>query len=100
MERASAQARLNQSAIILVLLLGLAIGEFVLVSFVAPAYPGANPLATPTLDLLATPTATLPAEISETQGTGGAPTTTEEPTPDSGSQRWMYSGSDPDQLAA
>ena len=61
LERESAQSRLNQSASILVLLLTMAITEFILVSFVAPAMPGAIPLPTPTLNLLATPTITLPA---------------------------------------
>jgi hypothetical protein len=63
LERDSAQARLNQAASILVLLLTMAITEFVLVSFVAPTVPGAIPLPTSTLDLLATPTVTLPAEM-------------------------------------
>lgn len=62
LERESAQARLNQAASILVLLLAMAIAEVVLVSFVAPAVPGAMPLLTPTVDLLTTPTITLPPE--------------------------------------
>jgi len=45
----------------LVLLLAMGLMVFVLVSFVAPTVPGANPLLTPTLDLLATATTTLPA---------------------------------------
>jgi hypothetical protein len=61
LEREKAQTRLNQSASMLVLLLSIAVAEFVLVSFVAPALPGANLLPTPTLDLLATPTTTLAA---------------------------------------
>jgi hypothetical protein len=61
LERDSAQARLNQSASALVLLFTLVIIEFVLVSFIAPTMPGATPLLTPTLDLLATSTITLPA---------------------------------------
>ncbi len=68
LERESAQMRLNQSASILVLLLTMAITEFVLVSFVAPSVPGAIPLPTPTLDLLATPTMTLPANPQLTPG--------------------------------
>ncbi|MCU0486408.1 MAG: hypothetical protein MUC85_09915 [Anaerolineales bacterium] len=59
LERESAQSRLNQAAAVLVLLLTMAIAEFVLVSFVAPTVPGAIPILTPTLDLLATPTTTL-----------------------------------------
>lgn len=61
LERESAQSRLNQSASMLVLLLTMAVTEFILVSFVAPAIPGAIPLPTPTLDFLATATVTLPA---------------------------------------
>lgn len=67
LERESAQSRVNQSASMLVFLLAIAITEFVLVSYVAPSVPGAIPLATPTLDLLATATNTLsnPAEGTE-----------------------------------
>lgn len=59
LERQQAQARLNWAASILVLLLTIAVAEFVLVSFIAPTVPGASPLLTPTLDLLASPTTTL-----------------------------------------
>ena len=59
LERENAQSRLNQAAIVLVLLFSMAITEFVLVSFVSPVVPGALPLLTPTLNLLATPTTTL-----------------------------------------
>jgi hypothetical protein len=65
LERESAQSRLNQAASMLVLFLTMAVTEFVLVSFVAPAVPGAIPLPTATLDMLATPSITLPAS---TQG--------------------------------
>ena len=65
MERESAQARLNQATIVLVFLLAMVISEFVLVSFIAPAMPGAVPLPTPTLNLLASPTTTLPAGAVE-----------------------------------
>ena len=61
LERESAQGRVNQSAAVLVLMLAMAIGVFTLVSFVAPNFPGANPLLTPTLNILATATTTLPA---------------------------------------
>ena len=70
LERESAQSRLNQSASMVVLLLIIGVAEFVLVSFIAPSYPGSNPLITPTLDVLATSTNTLPvtpADISATQ---------------------------------
>jgi hypothetical protein len=59
LERESAQGRLNKSAIILILYLALGMGEFFMVSFVAPTVPGATPLLTPTIDLMATPTVTL-----------------------------------------
>lgn len=62
LEKESAQARLNRSAALLVVLLFLATAEFGLVSFIIPAIPGVEPLPTATLDLLATPTVTLAAE--------------------------------------
>jgi len=69
LERDNAQSRLNQAAVILVLLLTMVVTEFVLVSFVAPAVPGATPLPTPTLNLLATATTTLPASTPDVGGT-------------------------------
>jgi hypothetical protein len=69
LERESAQSRLNQSAGMMVLLLLVGIGLFVMVSFVAPTFPGANPLSTPTVDLLASPTVTLPPEALAQAGT-------------------------------
>jgi hypothetical protein len=76
LERESAQRRLNQSASLLVLLLVMAIGLFTAVSFVAPTFPGSNPLLTPTLDLLATQTNTLAPEsqanVSAEMEEGGA----------------------------
>lgn len=69
MERESAQTRLNRAAILLVLILFMAISEFTLVSFVVPTVPGALPILTPTLDLLATQTSTLPPLEPETSGT-------------------------------
>ena len=59
LERQSAQSRLNQVTYSLLILFMLGIIEFVLVSFVVPNVPAASPLITPTLDLLATPTAVL-----------------------------------------
>ncbi len=61
LERERAQSRLNQAASWLVLLLTMIISEFILVSFIAPAMPGPIGLPTPTLNLLATPSVTLPA---------------------------------------
>lgn len=60
MERESAQARINQAATFLVLLLIVAIAEFTVVTFVAPSIPGAIPIPTPTINLLSTPLSTLP----------------------------------------
>jgi hypothetical protein len=59
LERQSAQSRLNWVATGFILILLLVVAEFMLVSFVVPAVPGASPLQTPTLDLLASPTITL-----------------------------------------
>jgi len=64
LERDNAQTRLNISASILVLLLTMAVAEFVLVSFIIPMLPQSTPLFTPTADLLSTPTVTLPAELT------------------------------------
>jgi hypothetical protein len=74
LEREKAQARLNSAASVLVLLLLMAVVEFVLVSFVAPTMPA--PLLTPTLDPLATPTITLPAfdPLAGTALPGAGPT--------------------------
>jgi hypothetical protein len=60
MERDSAQARLNQAATLLVFLLVMAIAEFTLVTFIVPSVPGAMPIPTSTLSILATATTTLP----------------------------------------
>ncbi len=64
LERESAQSSLNQSAGMLVLLFVMAVAVFVLVSFVAPIFPASNPLLTPTMDLLASPTTTLAGETT------------------------------------
>src|SRR4030066_1746712 len=59
MEREAAQSRVNSAATMIVLLIIMAVTEFTVVTFVVPILPGANPLPTATLDLLATPTITL-----------------------------------------
>lgn len=64
LERETAQFRLNWAASILVFLLILSVIEFALVSYVVPTIPGAAPIFTPTLDLLATPTVTLDPNIT------------------------------------
>jgi hypothetical protein len=62
LEMESAQSRLNRAAALLVVLLFLGTAEFGLVTFIIPAMPALNPLPTPTIDLLATSTATLVVE--------------------------------------
>jgi hypothetical protein len=94
LERESAQARLNQSAGVLVLLLSMAITEFVLVSYISPAVPGAIPILTPTLDLLATPTATLSPAAIQPDETALAPTSAITPT-----LQTPQGGCIPDQIA-
>lgn len=79
LEREQAQGQLNQAAGTLTLLIIVAIAEFVLVSFVIPFRPQANPLLTPTIDLLATPTVTLPPSNGEVDEDA---TPTPVPTPD------------------
>jgi hypothetical protein len=69
LERETAQYKLNTAAALLVLMLLTVVGEFMLVSFVAPAVPGAIPIPTPTLDLLATPSITLPPPTPTLSGT-------------------------------
>jgi hypothetical protein len=70
LEQESAQIRLNRSAALLVVLLFLTAGVFGLVSYIIPAVPGVDPLATPTIDLLATSTSTIaPEEITESTPT-------------------------------
>ena len=73
LEREAAQSRLNHSASVLVLLITMTVTEFILATFIAPAVPGATPLLTPTLDLLATPSITLQAS---TQPASAPPVTT------------------------
>ena len=74
MEREAAQTRVNSAASMVVLLIIMAVAEFTIVTFVVPTLPGANLLPTPTLDLLATATTTLPAPTQN-------PDETQEPTP-------------------
>jgi hypothetical protein len=79
LERESAQARLNQAAVLLVLVFVIGVLEFGMVTFVAPAYSSSEPLPTPTLDLLATPTTTLAPTPSPGTPAGNAPAPTETP---------------------
>ena len=63
LERQSAQSRLNRVTAILIFIIMLGVVEFALVSFVVPTVPGASPLETPTLDLLASPTITMEPDL-------------------------------------
>ncbi|HEX2978807.1 MAG TPA: hypothetical protein VHO48_00955 [Anaerolineaceae bacterium] len=70
LERDNAQHRLSEATSVLALMLLIGVGEFLLVSFVAPTFPGVNSLPTPTLDVLSTATATLAAgQGSSAEGT-------------------------------
>jgi len=84
LERENAQTHLNRSVIALVLLLVMAVSEFILVYFVAPSVPGAIPISTPTLSLMATPTTTLPVLTPppEVVPTGAIQITVSSGTPD------------------
>jgi len=75
LEREAAQTRVNSAATMVVILIIMAVAEFTLVTFVVPTVPGANPLPTLTLDLLATPTTTLPPPTQDPNATPG-PTAT------------------------
>lgn len=59
MEREGAQSRLNRAVSMLVLVLLMIVAEFTLVYIVAPTVPGAVPIPTATLNILATPTSEL-----------------------------------------
>ncbi len=71
MEREAAQSRVNSAATLIVIFIIMAVVEFTIVTFVAPTVPGANPLPTTTLNLLATPTTTLPAPTQNPNATPG-----------------------------
>lgn len=60
LERESAQRRFRSSLSIFLFVLMLAASEFVLTTIVFPDFPNVQAMATPTADLLTTPTATLP----------------------------------------
>ncbi len=78
LERDNAQRRFSTALTILILSLVFALTEFVIVSFVSPNYPQVYSLPTATMDLLATPTVTLPAVVSaetaDAATPGAAPT--------------------------
>ena len=76
MERETAQGRLNQAATLLFLLIAMAVAEFSIVTFIAPTLPDANPLPSPTLNLLATPIFTPLASLDATQDINSTPVPT------------------------
>jgi len=75
LERDSAQRRFSTALTILILLVLFVVVEFVIVSFVSPNNPQIASLPTPTLDVLATPTVTLPvlAQVSSVETPSGNP---------------------------
>lgn len=79
LERESAQGRLNQAAGMLIFVLALVMAEFTLVSFILPSTAAVVPLFTPTLNLLSSPTTTLPAAAVEVGGGDNAATATQLP---------------------
>jgi hypothetical protein len=78
LEKESAQRKLTAALTILVLLALFVIGEFFVVSFVVPATPQIA-IATPTLDLLATVTVTLPSANQLVTPTGSDISATQAP---------------------
>ena len=72
LEREAAQLRVNSAATLVVLLILMIVAEFTVVTFVVPTLPGANPLPTAKLDLLATPTTTLPVPTQNPKETPNA----------------------------
>ena len=67
LERDIAQRRFTTVLTILILLVLFVVVEFVIVSFVSPSYPQIASLPTATLDVLATPTVTLPVVVDGAQ---------------------------------
>jgi hypothetical protein len=66
LERDNAQRRLSEAVSMLILVAVIGIGEFLMVTFLVPTYPGIQAIPTSTLNVLATPLASLPASASET----------------------------------
>jgi hypothetical protein len=64
LEREFALHRMSQAAASVILILILFFGELVTVSFVIPSLPASFFISTPTLDMLATPTGTISAELA------------------------------------
>jgi hypothetical protein len=64
LEREVAQSRLNRAVSMLVVVLLMIVAEFTLVYIIAPTVPGAVPIPTATLNILATPTSELLITVS------------------------------------
>jgi hypothetical protein len=64
LEKEFALRRIGRSVAFLTLILVLFCGELITASFIVPSLPASFFLATPTLDLLATPTGTISAELA------------------------------------
>src|SRR5215207_7065717 len=64
LEREFALTRLVRATALALLILGLVFAEFFIATFVAPALPASDILATPTLDLLAAPIGTISPEMA------------------------------------
>ncbi len=78
LERDIAQRQFRSSLSILVLLLILFMGEFFFVTYSSSLLPDQKTLPTPTIDILASPSATSAAVAIETQEAGFSPTATAE----------------------
>ncbi len=76
LEREIAQRRFSTALTVLVLLVLFIFMEFVVVSFVAPSYPQMAAFPTATLDVLATPTVTLPVAAEAATASSGDPLAT------------------------
>jgi hypothetical protein len=70
LEREKAQREFTGAMSITIIVFLLALAEFIVVSFAAPTFPYETALATPTIDLLATPTTTVePGLVGVSGGT-------------------------------
>ncbi len=74
LERETAQRKLSAALTILILMALLIVSEFAIVSFVVPGIPQQAFISTPTLDILASPTATLSTIESTATPAGIQPT--------------------------
>lgn len=92
LEKENAQRRFTNSLTIIILLFILGMAEFAIASIVFPDFPRAQSLATPTIELLSTPTVLVQAEIQST-GTPEAPAVVELPLEEgciAGQIEWIF----------